>query len=448
MTRSCLSAPQTEDGNLLLPCEGVIRQPAAAPLQLHSLFCWDEAPAPAAVIQELDRRWQQRAAALLHPCCDAITIHHRLEDLLSLSREHYTPLGERRQEIGQLQLALCALAEALEQLGELVQPELAEELGTLVLRRYLERSDTPGAAAAWLGTLCRLLGRQDTALRFLRRCTGESLSAIGASAVPPVSREAVRSSITALADCFGCCAREIARTVAVRREQREQGLMVAALQLSLERIGRFPFHRDGEIEILLDCDPSTARRLEAVARLNLNGRLALHEELSLPVQEAEWELHLRVIANNEEDAGVGYWHRDQTLREFLHRYAVLLGSPGLMPLQTQLPASVKGAVQRNGRQSGVAAKVGLRYQGQLTGENGRTYWTEQRLIALLEQSADYSGLAVGAMPSRPKISAFLASGIVPEYRDKQPNSVFAALSRQSTLRWPQVAQRFGRVWEG
>lgn len=160
------------------------------------------------------------------------------------------------------------------------------------------------------------------------------------------------------------------------------------------------------------------------------------------------ELHLRVIANNEEDVGSGYWHHEEPLGQFLRRYAVLLGAPGMMPLQTQLPAAVKGAVQRHGRQSGAARRFGLTYQGQLTGENGRTYWTEERLRDLLQQTELHSALPAGAMPSRPQITAFLASGVVPEYLDKQPNSVFAALNRQSTLSWAQVAERFGRLWQG
>lgn len=79
------------------------------------------------------------------------------------------------------------------------------------------------------------------------------------------------------------------------------------------------------------------------------------------------------------------------------------------------------------------------------GESGRTYWSEQRLRELLEQTATHCGLAAAAMPSRMQITTFLSSGVVPEYLDKQPNTVFAALSRQGRLRWPQVAERFGRV---
>jgi len=99
--------------------------------------------------------------------------------------------------------------------------------------------------------------------------------------------------------------------------------------------------------------------------------------------------------------------------------------------------------------TGVAKKVGLQYQGQLTGEKGgRTYWTEQRLSDLLDKTVVHSGLAADAMPSKQQITVFLASGVVPEYLDKQPNSVFAALRCQYTLSWQLVAERFGRVWQG
>ena len=71
-----------------------------------------------------------------------------------------------------------------------------------------------------------------------------------------------------------------------------------------------------------------------------------------------------------------------------------------MPKQTQLPSAVRGAVQRLGGQSAVAAMVGLKYQGQLVGENGRTYWTEARLTSPLEQTVAQSGPPINAMPSK------------------------------------------------
>ncbi|MCX5937426.1 MAG: hypothetical protein NTW02_04290, partial [Cyanobium sp. LacPavin_0920_WC12_MAG_62_9] len=49
-----------------------------------------------------------------------------------------------------------------------------------------------------------------------------------------------------------------------------------------------------------------------------------------------------------------------------------------------------------------------------------------------------------AMPSRKQIREFLESGVVAEYDDKHPQAIFSALTRQSTLSWTQVAERFGR----
>ena len=71
-------------------------------------------------------------------------------------------------------------------------------------------------------------------------------------------------------------------------------------------------------------------------------------------------------------------------------------------------------------------------------------WTEARLQDLLAQSAAPAGLPADAMPDRPQLAAFLSSGVVPEYLDKQAITVCAALSRQFRISWQQVAERFGR----
>jgi len=228
-------------------------------------------------------------------------------------------------------------------------------------------------------------------------------------ASPPITREAVRISFRKLSECCGLTPKEIAERMGNRREQRERQRLLAALQPWLVSLGRLPFHTDALEESLCEGSSASALGLEQVIHLNLNRRLELYAALAMEVPEAEWTLHLRVIANNEEDAGAGYWHREEALSQFLHRFAEVLGAPGLMPLQTQLPASVKGAVQRHGGQSGVAKQLGLHYQGQLTGERGgRTYWTELRLSDLLDQTVAHIGLVADAMPSKQQIDG--ASG--------------------------------------
>jgi hypothetical protein len=174
-------------------------------------------------------------------------------------------------------------------------------------------------------------------------------------ASPPITREAVRISFRKLSECCGLTPKEIAERMGNRREQRERQRLLAALQPWLVSLGRLPFHTDALEESLCEGSSASALGLEQVIHLNLNRRLELYAALAMEVPEAEWTLHLRVIANNEEDAGAGYWHREEALSQFLHRFAEVLGAPGLMPLQTQLPASVKGAVQRHG---GVAGLTG------------------------------------------------------------------------------------------
>jgi len=396
-----------------------------------------------------DQRWLDRAAALLGNASVEVTGAQRmLEELTSLTLEHFSALAHRSEELHQLRTVF----DDIEVAGSGADDDrrlLAEGLQGRLLEAYRQRFAAVGSASGWLRQLRRAVEPARAVEAYLRHAGGETLAAIGRSSASPASREVVRISFRKLSECCGLTPKKLAERMGDRREQRERQRLLAALQPWLVTLGRFPFHTDALEVRVWEGSSSSALGLEQVIHLNLNQRLALYDALALEVPEAEWALHLRVIANNEEDAGAGYWRREETLREFLHRYAVVLGAPGRMPKQKQLPPSVRGAVQRHGKQSGLAKKVGLLYQGQLTGENGgRTYWTEQRLMELLEQTVVHSGLAIDALPSKQQITAFMASGVMPDYLDKQPASVFAALSRQSTLSWQQVAERFERVWPG
>jgi hypothetical protein len=406
---------------------------------------WGAQPTQPCIDGAEDQRWQERAVALIgNATVEVPGALRMLEELNSLTLEHFSALVHRSEELHQLRtvfhdIEVAGSADDDRQL-------LAEGLQGVLLETYRQRFSAVGSASGWLRQLRRGVEPARAVEAYLRHAGGETLQALADLASPPISREAVRLSFRKLSECCGLTPKALAERMGDRREQRERQRLLAALQPWLVTLGRLPFHTDALEKSVWEGSSSSALGLEQVIHLNLNQRLALYDALALEVPEAEWALHLRVIANNEEDAGAGYWRREETLREFLHRYAVVLGAPGRMPKQKQLPPSVRGAVQRHGKQSGLAKKVGLLYQGQLTGENGgRTYWTEQRLMELLEQTVVHSGLAANAMPSKQQITAFMASGVMPEYLDKQPASVFAALSRQSTLSWQQVAQRFGRV---
>jgi len=409
---------------------------------------WGAQPSQPCIDEAEDQRWLDRAADLLGSASvETPGALRMLDELTALTLEHFSALDHRSEELHQLRTVFQDIQAAAGADDD--RRLLAEGLQGVLLETYRQRFSAVGSASGWLRQLRRAVSAARAVEHFLRHAAGESLRSIADSSLPPISHERVRQTFRRLVDCAGLDPRELASRLGDRREQRELQRLHQALQPWLLSLGRLPFHTD-EPDTHVDAEAFPASMgLEQVLHLNLNKRLALYAALAMEVPEAEWALHLRVIANNEEDAGAGYWHREEALSQFLHRFAEVLGAPGLMPLQTQLPASVKGAVQRHGGQSGVAKQVGLQYQGQLTGESGgRTYWTEQRLSVLLDKTVAHSGLAADAMPSKQQITAFLVSGVVPEYLDKQPNSVFAALSRQSTLSWQQVAERFGRVWQG
>jgi len=409
---------------------------------------WGAQPSQPCIAEAEDQRWLDRATDLLGSASvETPGALRMLDELTALTLEHFSALNHRSEELHQLRTVFQDIQAAAGADDD--RRLLAEGLQGVLLETYRQRFSAVGSASGWLRQLRRAVEPARAVEAYLRHAGGETLQAIGDLASPPITREAVRISFRKLSGCCCLTPKELAEQMGDRREQRERQRLLAALQPWLVSLGRLPFHTDFLEESLCEGSPSSALFLEQMIHLNLNRRLELYAALDLEVPEAEWALHLRVIANNEEDAGAGYWHREEALNQFLHRFAELLGAPGLMPLQTQLPASVKGAVQRHGGQSGVAKQVGLQYQGQLTGESGgRTYWTERRLIELLDQTVAHSGLVADAMPSKQQITAFLASGVMPEYLDKQPNSVFAALRCQYTLSWQQVAERFGRVWQG
>jgi hypothetical protein len=409
---------------------------------------WSAQPAQPCIDEGEDPRWLDRAAALLGSASvETPGALRMLDELTALTLEHFSALVHRSEELHQLRTVFQDIQAAAGADDD--RRLLADGLQGVLLKAYRQRFGAVGSASGWLRQLRRAVEPARAVEIYLRHAGGETLQAIGDTASPPITREAVRISFRKLSECCGLTPKELAERMGDRREQRERQRLLAALQPWLVSLWRLPFHTDALEESVCERSSASALGLEQVIHLSLNRRLELYAALGLEVPEAEWALHLRVIANNEEDAGAGYWHREEALSQFLHCFAEVLGAPGLMPLQTQLPASVKGAVQRHGGQSGVAKKVGLQYQGQLTGESGgRTYWTEQRLSDLLDKTVAHSGLAADVMPSKLQITAFLASGVFPEYLDKQPNSVFAALRCQNTLSWQQVSKRFGRVWQG
>lgn len=119
-----------------------------------------------------------------------------------------------------------------------------------------------------------------------------------------------------------------------------------------------------------------------------------------------------------------------------------IGKPDLMPMQLELKEfsseGLRYAVQKFGGQSKVAQLAGLIYQGQTVGEDGRTYWTDERIRAFLYDVAEKEGRPE-YMPTPEECNKHVPTGkkgiytiITQKHTDKKP-----------TLTWFEVAQKYG-----
>lgn len=414
-----------------------IQQTFAATTSKHGLR-----PADAADAHD----WSARAIALLTSQDDGRRPDRALQALQSLTIERYPSLRQRLEEIHQLR----ELLRSVEVAAGLMEGEVAilnvgmKAVQQRVLERYSGLIASAEATATWLTTLQRHLFKNPHCLQMLlMQLSGRSIAAIGQSMRPPLSRDRVRQQIQVLERLLYVKVERLREVCQEHLTTRETVSKAEVLRNWIAIHGRMPFHTDDDS---LESAETTAGSeiCQQVRNLSLNRRLALHEELGLPVPEAEWDLHLRVLTDRAERPGTGYWDSLEPLRQYLPRFAALIGSPGVMPHQTELPPAVRAAVQRHGGQCSVAGAIGLAYKNQLVGEHGRAYWTELRLEQLLEQTVAYCQLPLRSMPSRLQIRDFMTSNLVLEYADKRVETVYAALTRQSTLSWQQVGKRFDR----
>ena len=348
-----------------------------------------------------------------------------LVELMAFTHEHHSRLDQRLDQLIQLQVIGAALGgEAADDHGRW----LAERLQRQLLQRYGDTMACAKEATTWLGQLLKLINRPGAVEALRQWCRGNGK----ASSTPPASRK--------LAELIGCQPRSLQadRQAHVTQQKPPLPLQHHEVEHWLQALGRLPFHSD-------DANLWMHGPQAAVARQSLAQRLDLYKQYGIAIPDAEWALHCQVIDTGMESVGSGYWQNPESLHQFLHRYAALIGAPGRMPKQKQLPDRVKGAVERHGGQGPVAKAAGLRYQGQLVGEGGsRTYWNDLRLRQLLLDAVRFHDLAPGAMPSRPQIRDCMISGVYPHYLGKKPESAIAALCGHGILRWHQVSERFCR----
>lgn len=138
------------------------------------------------------------------------------------------------------------------------------------------------------------------------------------------------------------------------------------------------------------------------------------------------------------------WSLERLIYE-LHECAKLLDRPDLMPIQKELSElgrqDLTSVIQRFGGQSKVAKLAGLTYQGQTVGEDGRTYWTEERIRAFLYDVAEKEGHP-GCMPTQAECAKYHPKG----------NVVIAIFTnagnpRKTTITWPELAEKYGLKYD-
>jgi DNA-directed RNA polymerase alpha subunit len=315
-----------------------------------------------------------------------------------------------------------------------------KEVKKYLLLRYAQElsNDT---SKSWLNSLQTSIKKDSDRgwSSYIMRVCGTTYQAIGEQLHPPVTRESIRHRLKRVAGVVGVFADALTERIQDSATEEAASQQLACIQSWLDRLGRLAFKGD---QPLADEDMD---RWSTTIRLNPKQRLEIYHEFNIPVPAAEWDLHYEWITSNSSGMGNGYWKDFECLKQCIHRHAVKIGEPELMPKQTSLPRRVGRIVQDFGGQSKVACRLGLRYQGQLVGEDGgRTYWTEDKLFKLLDDINQFHNQDLSLMPSYDQIYEFFKEQVDEPYVGKKPGSPIASMNRQGRLHWSEVARRFGK----
>ena len=348
-----------------------------------------------------------------------------------------------------LHAELSILTERLRVIQTLLGPPLSNEsnqalawteIKKAIFVRYAhELSDD--TSKSWLNSLQKSIARDGTRgwSSYISRVCGATYQAIGDQLDPPLTRERIRQLINRVASVIGAGTDTISERINTSTNEQANAKQGQAIKTWLDRLGRLPFKGD---------QPHPADDMElwnTALALNPKQRLETYDKFAIPVPDAEWDVHYDWICNSSLPMGNCYWKDFECLKQFLLRHAITLGHPNAMPKQTSLPRRVGGIVQGFGGQSKVARRIGLRYQGQLVGEDGgRTYWTEEKLIKLLEDVNRFFNQDLSMMPSQSQIYGFFKEQVDEPYVGKNPGSPIANMNQQGKLHWSEVASRYGK----
>ena len=116
-----------------------------------------------------------------------------------------------------------------------------------------------------------------------------------------------------------------------------------------------------------------------------------------------------------------------------------------MPMQKELSelnrGDLRGIIGRFGGQAKVAKLAGLIYQGQTVGEDGKTYWTEERIRAFLYDVAEKEGHP-DCMPTQTECAKYHPKGNV-------VIGIFtnAGNPKKMTITWPELAEKYGLKYD-
>ena len=369
-----------------------------------------------------------------------------IETLTSLCDSEPEALARRLGELQQLSAILQAIQSSGTSPGTASIGGAAEILQRKLLECYAQKFSGVFPAGTWLRDLCKAMGRPTAVNMLLLHIDGLSLERIGSLSTPAITRERVRQKLMAVVTLVGCTIGELRDEMRRSREQQQGEQGDQLLRQWIATHGRLPHSTDPTLADLDAYEAASQKPLLEVASASLQQRLQTYDALGIAVPEAEWDLHYQVICHRGGHLGTGYWHTIEPLKQFLPRFSEMQGEHGRMPLQTELPPAVHGAITRHGGQGPVAEAVHLRYRGQLMGKGCRRYWTQERLSELLQQAAVHHGLPAGAMPSQVEIRRFMTSGTKSEYTGKRPETVLLALKGYAPMSWQEVAAKYDRYY--
>lgn len=344
---------------------------------------------------------------------------------------------------------LTILTERLRVIQTLLGPSLSSEHNqaiawveikkSLFARYAQELSDD--TSKSWLIRLHKSITRDSARgwSSYIRRVCGATYQAIGDQLDPPITRERIRQLINRVASVVGAGTDAIAERMNASANEQAKARQRRAIKAWIDRLGRLPFKGDQPLP------EDNVELWNTTLTLNPKQRLETYDEFAMSVPDAEWDVHYDWICDSSLSMGNCYWKDFECLKQFLLRHATALGHPTAMPKQTSLPRRVGRIVQDFGGQSKVARRLGLRYQGQLVGENGgRTYWSEEKLITLLDDVNQFFNQDLSIMPSQAQIYGFFKEQVDEPYVGKNPGSPIANMNQQGQLHWSEVASRYGK----